>query len=101
MWDLKQSNLHIHTYWIIKKVTSFKFNQVYEVARELKANKIVYHNGYIPKTYMNVEWIKNVAKFWNEFLEDKKDLHVVVENVLEQDYYIIDSLKLVTFFIIQ
>lgn len=77
---------------LIQKVTSFRFNQVYEVARELKANKIVYHNGYTPKTYMNVEWIKNVAKFWNEFLEDKKDLHIVVENVLEEDYYLIDSL---------
>ena len=77
---------------LIQKVTSFRFNQAYEVARELEARKIVYHNGYTPKTYMNVEWVKNVVNFWNEFLEDKNDLDIVVENVLEEDYYLVDNL---------
>ena len=45
--------------------------QAFEVANNLGASKIVYHNGYIPRGYTPIEWKTNVYQYWNEFLKGK------------------------------
>lgn len=76
----------------IKRVTKLRMNQAYEVAKDLVAKKILYHNGYTPRTYSYVEWKRNVHNYWREFLNGKEDMKIVIENVLDEDYELIDDL---------
>ncbi|WP_330616412.1 TIM barrel protein [Terrisporobacter sp.] len=76
----------------IKRVTALRMNQAYEVAQNLKAKKILYHNGYTPRTYTYIEWKRNVYEYWMEFTKDKDDISIVVENVLDEDYELIEDL---------
>lgn len=74
----------------IAKITSKRYNQAYEVAKELNAKKIVYHNSYIPRLYTYAEWLQNTDMFWEKFFEDKSDdINYHLENVLEFDYFLI------------
>lgn len=79
---------------LIAQVTNYRMQQAYDVAKKMNANYIVYHNGYYPKTYSYIEWMQNAPEFWRKFLEDKKDddIKVHIENVFEDDYFIINEL---------
>ena len=77
---------------LIKKVTQLRMEQCYEVANCLCAKKIVYHNGYTPRTYTSIEWRENAYNYWSEFLKGKNNIPIVIENVLEEEYYLIDDL---------
>lgn len=71
---------------IIREATHYRFTQAYNVAKELNANKIIYHNGYAPNTYYKDEWLKNSVEFWKEFIKGKDDnIEIHIENVLEED----------------
>lgn len=76
----------------IKRVTKLRMEQAYEVANLLGANKILYHNGYTPRTYTPVEWKVNVEKYWSEFLKGKSNIPIVLENVLDEDYSLMEDL---------
>lgn len=67
----------------IRQVTRFRFDQSYEAARELGAEKIVYHSCYYPQVYFLEGWAERVAEFINRFLEGRSDIEVVLENVLD------------------
>ena len=79
---------------LIAQVTNYRMQQSYDVAKKMDANYIVYHNGYYPKTYSYIEWMQNAPKFWRNFLENKKNdnIKVHIENVFEDDYFIINEL---------
>ena len=76
----------------IRRVSKFRMEQAFEVANNLGASKIVYHNGYIPKSYSYIEWNENVYNYWRDFLKGKDDMNILVENVLEEDYVLMDEL---------
>lgn len=79
----------------IRRVTMERFQECYEVAvRELKAERIVFHSGFIPKVSYDKEWLKYSKEFWREFLQDKQedDIHIHVENVFEEDYKLLREL---------
>ncbi len=77
----------------IRIVTLERFNQIYDVAKELKAKHIVLHSGYAPKTCPKDKWIKNSISFWNEFLHGKDDgIKIHVENVYENDFDLLREL---------
>lgn len=76
----------------IKRITMLRMEQAYEVANSLGAKKILYHNGYTPRTYTYIEWKENAYRFWNEFLKGKDNSNIVIENVLEEDYELLDDL---------
>ncbi|RDY24685.1 sugar phosphate isomerase/epimerase [Romboutsia maritimum] len=77
---------------MIRKITDYRFEQSYYVAKALNAKKIVYHHGYTPKTYSNTEWLNNSNKFWNNFLKNKlDDIQIHIENTLEDDYFLINK----------
>lgn len=77
----------------IVKVTKKRLNEGYNIAKELGAKKIVYHNGYTPNTYTKKEWINNATIFWNDFLADKDDnIDIHIENTMEKDYLFIKEL---------
>lgn len=76
----------------IRRITKQRMDQAYEVANSLGAKKILYHNGYTPRTYTYIEWKENVFSFWNDFLKGKNNKIIVIENVLEEEYVLIDDL---------
>lgn len=76
----------------IKRITKLRMDQAYEVANSLGAKKILYHNGYTPRTYTYTEWKENAYSYWREFLKGKDNKKIVIENVLEEDYELIDDL---------
>ena len=59
----------------IRRVSKFRMEQAFEVANNLGASKIIYHNGYIPKSYSYIEWNENVYNYWA--------LHTPVERTSE------------------
>ncbi len=79
---------------LIAKVSKYRMQQVYDVAKKMNAKYIVYHNAYYPNTYSYIEWMQNAPDYWNEFLQDKKkdNIKIHIENVFEEDYFIINEL---------
>lgn len=67
----------------IQRVTKLRFAQCYEAAVELGAKKIIYHSCYYPQVYFLQGWAPRVADFMNDFLRDRKDIQVLMENVLD------------------
>lgn len=67
----------------IRQVTMERFAQCYEAGRELGAQKIVYHSGMDPQIYFQEGWAERVADCFEEFLLERTDLEVVMENVLD------------------
>lgn len=67
----------------IQKVTELRFAQCYEAAEQLGAKKIIYHSCYCPQIYFLEGWAPRVAEFMNHFLEERKDIQVLMENVLD------------------
>ncbi|WMT81344.1 sugar phosphate isomerase/epimerase family protein [Terrisporobacter mayombei] len=76
----------------IKRITKLRMDQAYEVANSLGANKILYHNGYTPRTYTYIEWKNNAYDFWTDFIKGKNNKEIVIENVLDEDYELLDDL---------
>lgn len=72
---------------LISQVANYRFEQAYQVAKDLGVKKIVFHNGYAPNTYYEKEWIRNSANFWKDFMKDKDEsIAIHIENVLDEDY---------------
>lgn len=70
----------------ISRVTELRFAQSYEAALELGAAKIVYHSCYYPQIYFLEGWAERVADFMNRFLENRTELEVDMENVLDPQW---------------
>lgn len=71
----------------ISDVTLFRFNQIYSVADELRADHIIFHSGFVPKTCPEDLWLKNSTHFWNRFLSNKSgDIKIHIENVYEENF---------------
>ncbi|MGL4345992.1 MAG: sugar phosphate isomerase/epimerase family protein [Cellulosilyticaceae bacterium] len=72
----------------IRKVTLERFEAAYEIAKQLGADRIVYHSGFIPITYYIEGWLGNSKTFWKEFMEGKGDsIKVHLENVYENEFW--------------
>lgn len=70
----------------IQQVTHLRFAQAYEAAMELGAKKIVYHSCYYPQVYFLDGWAERAADFMNRFLEDRTEVEVDMENVLDPQW---------------
>lgn len=76
----------------IRRISKLRMEQAYEVANSLGAKKIIYHNGYTPRTYTYIEWKENVYNYWTNFMKGKNTMPIVIENVLDEDYGLMDDL---------
>lgn len=63
-----------------------RFIQCYEAAQELGAKKIVYHTCYHPGIYFLIGWAERMEEFFHEFLADRKDISIVLENVFDREW---------------
>lgn len=70
----------------IKKVTFDRYAQAYDAAVRLKAEKIVYHTCLYPEVYLLTGWADRVAEFYQEFLENRTEIEVVMENVHDRKW---------------
>lgn len=70
----------------IRQVTMERFEQAYEAAAALGAEKIIYHSGMIPCTVYLEGWAERMADFWMEFLDGKSGITVCMENVFDREY---------------
>ena len=78
---------------LIKEVTLRRFNQVYDIAKELNAKYLVFHTGYLKDVYHYEAWLANSITFWQDFLNDKDDsIQIYIENVFEDEYYYLKEL---------
>ena len=71
---------------LVREATMTRFNQCYEAGLQLGAKKIVFHSGMNPYVYYKEYWAEHVAKFWKEFMKNKTELEVVLENVFDDDW---------------
>lgn len=67
----------------IREVTFHRFSQSYEAALLLGAKKIIFHTCFIPTIYFPDEWPERMADFWNDFLKDRQQIPVLMENVYD------------------
>ena len=65
----------------VRQVTKERFEQAYEAARILGADRVVYHSGLIPATVYLEGWAVRMVEFWEEFLKGKSGITVCMENV--------------------
>lgn len=77
----------------IINVVRRRFLDAYRTAKELKAQHIIFHAGYIPKAAFPNTWLDNSARFWNSFLSEVDDhMKIYIENVCEDDYGLLREL---------
>lgn len=71
---------------LIRKTTLFRYNEAYNIAKILKADRIVFHSCYLDSVYFKDAYVNNSIKFWNEFFQDKDDdIKVHIENVYDKE----------------
>ena len=67
---------------MIREVTRNRFEYAYDVAKKLKAQNLVLHHGYVPKTSYPPNWIKRSFTFFDDFFANKSnDIKIHLENV--------------------
>lgn len=70
----------------IQKATELRYSQAYTAARELGAKKLVFHTCFYPDAYLLIGWAQRTADFFQKFLEERKDVEVVMENVFDRNW---------------
>lgn len=71
---------------LIRKATLLRYNEAYNIAKALKADRIVFHSCYLDDVYFKDAYVNNSIKFWNEFFQDKDDdIKVHIENVYDKE----------------
>ncbi len=79
----------------IKEVSLFRINQSISIARKIGAKAVVFHTNYNP--FLNTkEYIKGFVKqnvsFWQEILNDNKDINIYIENMFDCDPFVIKQI---------
>lgn len=72
-----------------------RLEQAYEVCREIGAEGMVVHTGWIPFIYFKEWQAEKSAIFWQEFMADKpENFSLFIENVLDDEPYMLaDMMK--------
>lgn len=69
---------------LIREATMKRFRQAYEIARRLRADRIIFHTGFIPATCFEIGWPQKAAEFWKCFLDQTDgSVSVHLENVMD------------------
>ena len=71
---------------LIKNATLLRYNEAYNAAKILNADRVVFHSCYFDNIYFKESYINNSISFWNEFFRQKDDdIKVHIENVYDKD----------------
>jgi|LSQX01.2.fsa_nt_gb sugar phosphate isomerase/epimerase len=72
---------------LVREATRCRFESCYQAARQLGADKIIFHSGFCPQVYWEETWRNNSILFWREFLADKDDsIALHLENCYEESF---------------
>jgi len=74
----------------IKEATIYRYNQALKIARELKAQTIVFHSGYnglVKHPVYHSNFLKESINFWKEFIKqfEETGIMAVLENTYENE----------------
>lgn len=69
----------------IRAATLYRFSQVYDAGMQLGARKLIFHTGFIPNVHFLEEWSKRMSDFWNSYMENRKEIQILIENVLDPE----------------
>lgn len=68
----------------LRELVLRRFKRTVEWCSEMKIKNIVFHTGWLPKTYPDDVWIHNSQKFWTELLQEiDPSISIHIENVYE------------------
>lgn len=67
----------------IQQTTKYRFAQAYDAGLQLGAKKIIYHTGFIPSVHFLQGWADRVTDFFQSFMENRTEMEVLIENVLD------------------
>lgn len=70
---------------MLRGVAMTRYAAAYEAARSLDVTDLVVHHGYVPGTSAPSGWLARARDFWQEFLVNREDIRVHLENHLERD----------------
>lgn len=62
-----------------------RYDQAYRIAKQLGIRKMVVHSGWIPRIYFKSWQLERSIEFWSRFMEDRDDIEIVIENVMEDE----------------
>lgn len=71
----------------IAVATRERYEQVYEAAQYLGAEKVIFHTCFIPQIYYLEGWVEQTSEFWNDFLREKKGIQILLENVYDREIF--------------
>lgn len=72
----------------IRTVTRKRYEQSYEAAKRLGADRIVYHSCLQPMSYRPDCWAERSIPFWKDFLKDKDDsISIHMENLYDEAFW--------------
>lgn len=77
----------------IAGATRERYEQVYEAAQWLGAEKIIFHSCFLPQIYYLEGWVERTAEFWNDFLREKKGIQILLENVYDREIVPLTEVK--------
>ncbi len=70
---------------LVRETARQRIQEGFDIASQLGAKHIVYHDGRVPKTNPEESWIKTSAGFWTTFMKQvPPEVHVYLENMLEE-----------------
>ena len=70
-----------------------RFQKTIEWCEKLKIENIIFHSGWIPKTYPDEIWIRNSYSFWTQLLENvNPGINIYLENIYENHPILIKEL---------
>ncbi|SFE44354.1 Sugar phosphate isomerase/epimerase [Peptostreptococcaceae bacterium pGA-8] len=69
-----------------------RLEEAAELATRLNLNSMVVHSGYMPMIYYKEWHLEKSLKFWDRFLKGKPDFTIFVENVFDDEPYMMKKL---------
>lgn len=69
-----------------------RFQQAYTLAEQYGIRHMVVHTGYVPILYFKEWFLERSILFWQEFIADKPDFFIFIENALEDEPYLLANL---------
>ena len=70
---------------LVVEVGLMRLNQAYEACRKIGVDSMVVHSGHMPLLYFDSWHLEKSLYFWKEFMKDKGDFKIYIENVFETE----------------
>lgn len=79
----------------IRQVSEYRVEQSLHTAKKLKAEMVIFHTNYLSNFNLQSyrqNWVEKNAQFWTKMLKKYKDLKIYMENMFDNDPYLLAEL---------